>query len=480
MPQTTPSPAPAGPRRLRLKHRDLVYGLFGLLTLVLALVGYVDNRDPYLRYLYDGERETALTVSLVAVAAVTLAARIPGLALALVWAVLLSVTVMGVPPQLALVMTASVGFACSAWGSRLTLWLSGLSVPLGIVVVFVALDPLVVSRLAGDWGAWDFAYNLYQTVDWRLIIGASTLLVLLAPWLAGLVVRFRNRSEAAVRETAVAEAERDHAEEVAQAREQQAQLARDVHDVVGHSLTVILAQAQAAQFHRDEAQVRQALDTIATTAQTSLEDVRRVLSATSGAPQHAPAVEELHAMLDAVRASGRRVEFVEEGQPRPLPPELATVAHRVVQEMLTNAVRHGAESEPILVERHWAWDLRLEVANAVADPAAAGPAEAHSSGLPVTSAGAAVDETQPIILGSDGTVLLDEPTRVRATPVDSHGVSAGVGGQGVLGMRRRLESIGGRLDVRRRSNPPTHTVTAWIPLPGTLEGNDFSRRGTTQ
>ena len=54
------------------------------------------------------------------------------------------------------------------------------------------------------------------------------------------------------------------------------------------------------------------------------------------------------------------------------------------------------------------------------------------------------------------------------------------GGQGVLGMRRRLESIGGRLDVRRRSNPPTHTVTAWIPLPGTLEGHDFSRRGTTQ
>ena len=471
VPQPSPLPVPAAPRRIRLKRRDLVYGLFGLLTLVFALVGYADDRDPYLRHLLNGERETALTLSLVAVVAVTLAARIPGLSLALMWAVLLSVTVMGVPPQLALVMTASVGFACSAWGSRVTLWLSGLSVPLGIVVVFAALDPFVVSRLAGDWGAYDYAYNLYQTVDWRLIIGASTLLVLLSPWLAGLVVRFRNRSVAAVRETAAAEAERDQAEEVAHVREQQAQLARDVHDVVGHSLTVILAQAQAAQFHRDEAQVRQSLETIATTAQTSLEDVRRVLSATAGAPQVAPAVEELHAMLDAVRASGRRVEFVEEGQPRPLPPELATVAHRVVQEMLTNAVRHGAESEPILVERHWAWDLRLEVANAVSEPVLS----AALSPVPA----APVDETQPLTLGPDGNVVA-EPTRVRATPGEAEGVSRRGGGQGVLGMRRRLESIGGRLDVRRRSNPPTHTVTAWIPLPGTLEGHDFSRRGTTQ
>jgi signal transduction histidine kinase len=93
-----------------------------------------------------------------------------------------------------------------------------------------------------------------------------------------------------------------------------------------------------------------------------------------------------------------------------MPPELEVVAFRVLQEMLTNAIKHGRRDRPVLVERHWEGDLRIEVQNTVS------------------------------------------------------GESGQSGGQGLVGMRRRLESVGGRLDVRRRSDPPTFTATAWVPI----------------
>lgn len=446
-PPVHPRPDAPGWRR-PLERRDAVFASLALFTLLLAALGVVQAWDPYLGWTSVGERVSGVAVSLVGVAALACAPRWPALSLGCVWVVLLAVVVLGAPPQVALLMTVLVGFACSAWGGRVTLWLSGISIPVASVVVVLAVDPYVISGVLGEWGGLEYAYQLYTVLDWRLLVFALPQVALWLPWLAGLSLRFRNRSVRAVQQTVVAQAQRDEVAEVARLREQQAQLARDVHDVVGHSLTVILAQAQAAQFLRDEEKVRASLETIATTAQTSLADVRRVLSATSAnRPVPAPATEELHAMLDAVRAGGRRVEFVDEGQPRPLPPELATVAHRVLQEMITNAVRHGVESEPILVERHWGWDLRLEVANAIA------------------LGGHVGDETQPLAL-ADATV-------VRRVPgVGSPG--AATAGQGVVGMRRRLESVGGRLDLRVRQNPPTHTVTAWIPLPGTLSGGDPS------
>ncbi len=111
-----------------------------------------------------------------------------------------------------------------------------------------------------------------------------------------------------------------------------------------------------------------------------------------------------------------------------MPPELEVVAFRVLQEMLTNAIKHGRRDQPVLVERHWDGDLRVEVQNSV------GPDDA----------GPTLDETQPI----------------RGVPAPS----SADGGQGLDGMRRRLEAVGGRLDVRRRTDPPTFTATAWLPV----------------
>lgn len=431
-------------------RRHLVFGLLALFTLALAFSGWSNGWDPYLLWTSSGELAAGVLLSLVVVVAVAIAPWLPSAALGLVWVALLTVVVGGAPAQVALVTSVTVGFACAAWGRTATVWASGLSIPLATMVLAFSLDPVVLSRLIDIWGLYDVAYGAYERFDWRLLALLLPQVALWIPWLAGLVVRFRNRSvvatdarDVAEAQRVTAEAQRDEAADVAHLREQQAQLARDVHDVVGHSLTVILAQAQAAQFLRSDAEVRASLETIATTAQSSLEDVRRVLSATGEqATAQPPATQELHAMLDAVRASGRTVELADEGQPRPLPPDLATVAHRVLQEMVTNAVRHGVESEPIRLERHWGWDLRLEVTNAVR------PTQ------PVQLA-----ETQPIGVGHPGA-----PTGTSPAP------RADGSGQGLVGMRRRLESVGGRLDVRVRSNPPTHTVTAWIPLPGSLAG----------
>jgi signal transduction histidine kinase len=210
----------------------------------------------------------------------------------------------------------------------------------------------------------------------------------------------------------------EQSREIAALREDQARLARDVHDVVGHSLAVILAQAESAQYLQDAdtQKLKQTMENIATSARSSLQDVRHVLTP-SAAAQVRPG--SLEALVAGVDESGHEVVSTEVGTAQPLPPELEVVAYRVLQEMLTNAIKHGRRDEPVFVERHWEGELRIEVRNVI------------DTG---TETGSETGEASP--------------------------------GQGLEGMRRRLESVGGRLDVRRReeSGGATFTATAWVPV----------------
>ena len=307
------------------------------------------------------------------------------------------------------------------------MWLSGVSIPLGAAVAVVWLDPNVCYdslRVAGIQGLARSAYD--GTDSWRLSAALRGTALRMAPWLLGLALRFSARSEASRRSQVEAEAERDQAEEIARLREDQARLARDVHDVVGHSLAVILALAESAQFldDADTAGLKRTMANIATSARSALDDVRTVLTPTRGSAATAGRQHDLDHLVEGVRASGHVVESSVVGDPQPMPPELEVVAFRVLQEMLTNAIKHGLRDEPVVVERHWDDDLRIEVQNAVVaeDPP---------------------DETQPI----------------NGVPMTSP-----VTGQGLDGMRRRLDAVGGRLDVRRRTDPPTFTATAWVPV----------------
>jgi signal transduction histidine kinase len=355
--------------------------------------------------------------------AVGLTRSSPGAALAVAWCVGAVHVVNGTGPLVTEVVLAYVAFGCARWGSTTVVWLSGLSIPVGATIAVLWLDPNVFYQALDVAGVKVLARTAYYRGNgWRLPAGLLGTALLMAPWLLGLALRFSARSEASRRSQVTAEAERDQVAEIAHLRDQQARLAHDVHDVVGHSLAVILAQAESAQYLDDDdtAGLKRTMATIATSARSSLDDVRQVLAATSGMPVQPARQADIESLIEGVRASGHEVQSTLVGVPQPMPPELEVVAFRVLQEMLTNAIKHGRRDQPVRVERHWDGDLRIEVQNALPDD-------------PVGDEGA------------------------REQPQPPHG-------QGLTGMGRRLEAVGGRLDVRRRTDPPTFTITAWVPV----------------
>ena len=373
-------------------------------------------------------------------AAVAASRRQPGAALAMVWLTALVHVVIGAPVLTVELAVAVVAFGCARWGRPTTVVLSGLSIPAAVAVAAVLVSV----------GSYDFFADtaaVRQLLDGAsrisdtLLVGAVVigLLTLTVPWLAGLLFRATARAqrsevrqEQAEADTARALRETSQAREIAQLRAQQARMANDVHDVVGHSLAVILAQAESVQYLPDDpAALKRTMATIATAARSSLQDVRRVLASPEVPPP--PATGAFEELVEGVRRSGTEVVAIEAGTPQPLPPELEVVAHRVVQEMLTNAMKHGRRDHPVVLERHWpegSWDrdLRIEVRNAVA-VTVPDPGEHPNATLPDRG-----DDPPP--------------------------------GRGLDGMRRRVEAVGGRLDVRRREEPdgPTFTATAWVPV----------------
>jgi signal transduction histidine kinase len=392
----------------------------GLVVVLLGLLE-VANRDDFMAT-SNGLLAVALAMGVV----VALSRRAPAASLALVWLIGVLQVVNGVDLMLVELAIAVVAFGCARWGSTLTVWVSVLSIPAAAVIAVVYVGVNGLGGIIEGAGFEQVVEDRYAYGDtWQVAAAVVGMALLGVPWLAGLTLRFvarakssRTSQEQAEEEAAQAVQESEQAREIARLREEQTRLARDVHDVVGHSLAVILAQAESAQYLSDvdTQQLKVTMENIATSARSSLQDVRQVLTPADRAEPLRSA--ELDELIAGVRASGHEVVSSEVGAVQPLPPELEVVAFRVLQEMLTNAIRHGRRDEPVFVERHWpdgSWvgELRVEVRNVVDTDA---------------------EETPP--------------------------------GQGLEGMRRRLESVGGRLDVRRRAatEGETFTVTAWVPV----------------
>ena len=221
---------------------------------------------------YEPDPLPALLVVVGVAVAVGLARRLPAAALAVAWGTGLVQVVIGVEPMLTEVLLAAVAFGCARWGRPPTVWLSGLSIPLSAAIAVLMTSPYSFYRVLQMLGVERLAIDSYSRYDWRLAAGLVGFALLATPWLLGLALRFAARSQDSRRSQVAAEAQRDQAEEIARLREEQAQLARDVHDVVGHSLAVILAQAVSAQYVSDpDAEVlaetlRGTMATIATSA----------------------------------------------------------------------------------------------------------------------------------------------------------------------------------------------------------------------
>jgi signal transduction histidine kinase len=150
--------------------------------------------------------------------------------------------------------------------------------------------------------------------------------------------------------------------------EERARIAREMHDVVAHNVSIIVVQAGAARrvLHSDPEPAAEALAAIETTGRQTLQEMRRLLGVlrTSDdglalAPQ--PGLGELGSLIEKLRQAGVPVELHEEGEPRPLPAGHDLVAYRVVQEGLTNVLKHAGKAKVRVTVRFKGEILELEV-----------------------------------------------------------------------------------------------------------------------
>ncbi|WP_157887502.1 sensor histidine kinase [Frondihabitans sp. PAMC 28766] len=244
-------------------------------------------------------------------------------------------------------------------------------------LVSSALGGAIASLYLASTGA-RFTVLLNGPAGQAIVALLTPLGVLGFAWLAGVTMRaLRSRSDESQLRIQ-AETEAVQALDVAQAERLRTSMARDVHDIVGHSLAVIIAQADSTQFLDDVDRVREVTATIAETARRSLGEVRDVLSGTSTS-RDADEPQDLAAIIAQVRVAGVTVQHDVRGKARALDPARALVLRRVAQEMLTNALRHGAPGRPIDFRETWRTnDVVLEVDNEVLEAAPVTPGAARS------------------------------------------------------------------------------------------------------
>ena len=187
-------------------------------------------------------------------------------------------------------------------------------------------------------------------------------------WLVGLALRERvEQTEAAEARAALAERERELAARVAVA-EERARIARELHDIVAHAVSVMVLQVGAVR-HRlpgTLGQDRDALEDVEQAGRTALAEMRRLLGAMRNGdddleltPQ--PGLNSLQPLLDEIRRSGLPVELHIEGNPVPLPRAIDLSAYRIVQEGLTNALKHSQATRADVHVRYQPTEIEIEV-----------------------------------------------------------------------------------------------------------------------
>ncbi len=207
--------------------------------------------------------------------------------------------------------------------------------------------------------------------------------------------------------------------------EERATIARELHDVVAHHMSVIAIQAEAAPYRVENTppELATSFATIRENAVAALTELRRILGvvrsedpdafaeSTPEAPQ--PTLASLDSLLDSVRSAGLTVEAVITGSPRPLPQGVELSAYRIVQESLSNALRHSPGA-----------DARVEIS---------------------------------YVLGGIGLRIVNGAPSRLAKP------SPGAG-HGVLGMRERVQMLGGEMTADHTEDGGFE-VAAFIPVP---------------
>jgi signal transduction histidine kinase len=238
-------------------------------------------------------------------------------------------------------------------------------------------------------------------------------------WLAGRLVRGRQVHAEALQERTAALEREAEANVRAAAAEERARIARELHDLLSHSVSVMVVQAAAERsaLGTERAAPAQALESIEDTGRQALAEMRRLFSLLrSGAPAELapqPTLAELDALVSKIREAGLPVELQIDGDPTLLPPEVALSAYRIIQEALTNVVKHAGPARASVVVRCACNSVELEV--------------------------------------------IDDGRGVSGHSRDGHGLA---------GMRERVELYGGEFDAGQR-NGGGFVVRARLPLTST-------------
>ena len=395
--------------------------------------------------IFDDRRALAITSAAVMSIAVVWRRLRPALSAAVVFSAALGHLALGVPfvfPADFLVLLAlySVTVHGPVWAYR-TAYV-GTLVGAGVVgVIFVSVRGEFVQD-----------YTAAAIVSFVIVLTSTTVFAY------GLVRRARReRIDALVDRAARLELERDQQTQIATAAER-ARIAREMHDIVAHSLSVIIAQADGGRYaaQQDPAAAQRSLATIGETGRAALADMRRLLgvlrsgadggtaqapdaladgvrglagpggAAGPGAPSSGdrrfvlspqPGVDDIETLVQQVRASGLDVSLARLGTPRPLPPGTGLSVFRIAQESLTNVLKHAGPGATATVLLQW----------------------------------------------RESSLLLEVTDDGRGAAASSDGA-----GQGVVGMRERATMLSGTLAVGPRPGGG-YRVRAEIPGPARQE-----------
>jgi signal transduction histidine kinase len=187
-------------------------------------------------------------------------------------------------------------------------------------------------------------------------------------WVAGFALRERTeQAEAAEIRATVAERERDAAARIAVA-EERARIARELHDIVAHAVSVMVLQVGAVRHKLPDAlaEDRDALRGVERAGRTALAEMRRLLAATRPEGHEAelvpqPGLDGLDSLLEEIGRAGLPVELHVDGERIALPQAIDLSAYRIVQEGLTNALRHARATKADVTVRYRPDEVQLEV-----------------------------------------------------------------------------------------------------------------------
>lgn len=336
----------------------------------------------------------------------------PSLALVIAWAGAAFQLASALEPDVSNLAILPVLYATAAYGSNRTKWAGLISAGVGALLAtgYLAIVPLFTSfffdmRIGSPDAVPQFIFYVF-------FLAGAFLAMFGLSWTLGLLARTRRTARESRAAQQLAEADEARARQGIIVEQERNRIARDMHDVVAHSLAVVIAQADGARYAQasDPVASREALSTISTTAREALTDVRVLLGqlrhSQGESPQ--PVLQDLDRLIDQLRSAGLTVARTDSGTPIALGTSQQLAVYRIVQEALTNALRHGDTADEVQLALNWRADaVELTVVN-----------ELRSDGDPVA-------------------------------------------GHGLVGMRERASLVGGWLTAEPRQG--RFLVTALIP-----------------